>query len=84
MTNEEFQRLVLEKLDNLEQGQRDLEIEVKGISKKLDGVVEQTANLTEFRYEMKAELADVKRSISRIEVATAENWGDIAKLKAAR
>ncbi len=39
MTNEEFQRLVLEKLDNLEQGQRDLDIEVKEISKKLDDML---------------------------------------------
>ncbi len=33
---------------------------------------------------MKTELADIKVSIARIEVATADNWRDIAKLKAAK
>ena len=82
MTNEEFQKLVLEKLDNLEQGQKNLESEVKGNSKKLDGVVEQTADLMEFRTEVKSELENIKTTISRIEIATADNWGDIARLKA--
>ncbi|NLY45193.1 MAG: plasmid stabilization protein [Tissierella sp.] len=84
MTNEEFQKLVLkklDKLDNLEEGQKNLELEVKNISKKLDGVVEQTADLTEFRFEVKSELEDIKTSISRIEIATADNWSDIARLK---
>lgn len=98
MTNEEFQKLVLEKLDkldnleegqknlelgqkNLEEGQKNLELEIKNISKKLDGVVEQTANLMEFRFEVKSELENIKTTVSRIEIATADNWGDIARLK---
>ncbi|WMM23879.1 hypothetical protein RBU61_13230 [Tissierella sp. MB52-C2] len=105
MTNEEFQILVLEKLGNLEEGQKNLNEKVVGIEEKvtnleekvigleegqkqifvkLDAVVEQTMDLTEFRYEVKEELADIKSNISRIEIATADNWGDIARLKAAR
>jgi len=126
MTNEEFQRLVLEKLDNLEMGQKSLEarqgnLEVgqkslearqgnlemgqkslearqgnleagqknlelgqKEILIKLDAVIEQTADLTRFKHEVKAELADIKNNISRIEIATADNWGDIARLKSVR
>lgn len=81
MTNEEFQKLVLEKLDNLEERQKSLEFEVKGNSKKLDGVVEQTADLMEFRFEVKSEFENIKTTISRIEIVTADNWGDIARLK---
>jgi hypothetical protein len=126
MTNEEFQRLVLQKLDNLELGQKsleegqnrlekrqkslelgqrnleqrqknlelgqknleerqkNLELETKEISKKLDAVVEQTADLTEFRHEVKSELKYIGTTMSRIEIATADNWSDIAKLKSAR
>lgn len=77
MTNEEFQRLVLEKLGNLEEGQKRLE-------EKLEAVIEQTVDLTEFRYEVKSELADIKNNISRIEIAIADNWSDIARLKSVR
>lgn len=77
MTNEEFQGLVLENLGNLEEGQKRLE-------EKLEAVIEQTVDLTEFRYEVKSEPADIKNNISRIEINTAENWRDIARLKAVR
>ena len=91
MTNEEFQRLVLEKLDKLDErmsaleGRQDkLEIGQEQIIKELRGVVEQTADLMEFRYEVKEESADIKANISRIEIATADNWSDIARLKSIR
>lgn len=77
MTNEEFQRLVLEKRGNLEEGQKRLE-------EKLEAVIEQTVDLIEFRYKVKSELADIKNNISRIEIATADNWSDIARLKSVR
>ena len=53
MTNEEFQKIVLEKLDNLEERQKKLE----------------------------SEFENIKRTVSRTEIATADNWGDIARLK---
>jgi len=49
MTNEEFQKLVLEKLTTLEDGQNRIE-------KKLDAVYNQTADLTEFRTETNMKL----------------------------
>ena len=61
------------------------------IENKLDNVVEQTADLTEFRTEMKAfrsathgQLDDIKDNLSNVEVITASNWKDIAKLKAVK
>lgn len=77
MTNEDFQRLVIEKLGNLEKGQHDLEMSVKSLEISVKGlelsmkdleqgqseikedikaIVEQTADLTEFREEVKDKL----------------------------
>lgn len=115
MTNEEFQRIVLQKLekldgleesqrnlqeskndlsikvekmnkklDNLDQSQKTSNIKVESIDKKLDSVVEQTPDLTEFKNQVRAELQDIKMSVSKIEIITADNWGDIARLKAAK
>ena len=94
MTNEEFQKLVLkklEKLDSLEESQKDLQesqddliIKVENMDKKIDGVVEQTAHLTEFKNQVRKELEYIKRSVSKIEIIRADNWSDIARLKAAK
>ena len=123
MTNEEFQRLVLEKLGSLEEKVVGLEDKVVGLEgkvvsleegqkqiiKKLDGVIEQTVGLMEFRYETKEnfaktqeyiheldtknserhleftkEMEELKTSMNRVELNTAENWRDIVKLKAVR
>lgn len=98
MTNEEFQRLVLEKLDNLELGQKgleegqnrleerqeSLEREIREISERSDAVIEPKFDLMEFKREMESELKCIKRTMSRIEIATADNWSDIARLKLAR
>ena len=56
MTNEEFQRIVLEELKDLKAGQGKLEDRIGSLEdrmgsfeRKLDAVVEQTAILTEFK-----------------------------------
>ncbi|MGL4874859.1 MAG: hypothetical protein ACRC3Y_12415 [Romboutsia sp.] len=79
-----MEKEILEILKRLEQGQERLE-------KKLDGVVEQTANLLEFRSEatkdikkIKADVEEIKKDMYRVEEATANNWADIAKLKAVK
>ena len=56
MTNEEFQRLVLEELRDLKAGQSKLEEGQSRMEKKLDAVFEQTAWLTEFRTEANMKL----------------------------
>ena len=48
MTNEEFQILVLEKLGNLEEGQRNLEEGQRDIKKDIRSIIDQTADLSEF------------------------------------
>ena len=61
------------------------------LEKKLDTVIEQTADLTEFRTEMKvfrsetlSQLEDIKNDLNNVEVITASNWKDIARLKAVK
>ena len=54
------------------------------IEKDSSVVIEQTADLTEFRHEVVDGLEEINSVISRLEIATAENWSDIAKLKAVR
>ena len=96
MTNEEFQKIVLkelrtlnEKVDKLEQrqtkleqGQIKLEQGQEVIKRDLRAVIDQTADLTEFRQEMKNQVSDMKSTITKVEIATADNWSDIAKIKA--
>jgi hypothetical protein len=61
------------------------------LERKLDAVFQQTADLTEFKTEMKdfaveahAKLEDIKSDLTNVEVITASNWKDIAKLKAVK
>ena len=49
---------------------------------KLDGVVEQTADLIEFRSEILNKVDGIRDDLSTVEIITANNYKDIAKLKA--
>lgn len=109
MTNEEFQKIVLEelrklngKVDNLEQGQakleqsqtkleqgqeklkqgqNNLEQGQEDIRKDIKSIIEQTADLTEFREEINAKVDKVIEELNTIEIVTSKNWNDIARLK---
>ena len=61
-----------------------LESKVDGIEKKLDGVVEQTADLVEFRSEILNKVDGIRDDLSTVELVTANNYKDIAKLKAVK
>ena len=62
MINEEFQGLVLKKLKSLEDGQKEIKEDLKSVS-------DQTVNLTDFSEVLKGELAIIKSTMSRIEIA---------------
>lgn len=70
--------------NDLIEGQKNTDLKIDRIEKKLDSVVEQTADLTEFRTETHSQLDEIKDNLSNVEVITASNWKDIAKLKAVR
>lgn len=63
---------------------KEIKSEVKKINLKLDAVVEQTANLTEFRNETISGLKDIKSDLNDVEMVTSKNWNEIAKLKAVK
>lgn len=56
MTNEEFQRVVLEELREIKSEQRQMKEELRQMNKDIKSVIEQTADLTEFREETNAKL----------------------------
>lgn len=64
-----------ERLAQLEEGQ-------KRIEKKLDGVHDQTADLTEFRTETKEGIGAIRNDISKLTNVTKDNCFEIANLKA--
>ena len=66
-----------DRLESLEEGQKEIKIELSSISKKVDGIVEQTADLTEFRTNVISKLDDLKE----VEEVTKANCYEIAKLK---
>lgn len=98
MTNEEFQRIVLEKFesmetrfdsmetrfDNLETRFDNLEKGQEEIRRELKATIEQTAELSEFRYEVNEKLDRLHQDIHAMEIITSKNWSDIAIMKAAR
>lgn len=70
---------------------KSIQLEIKGlkegqkiIEKKLDGVVEQTADLVEFRSEILNKVDGIREDLSTVELVTANNYKDIAKLKAVK
>lgn len=63
------------KLELLEEGQ-------KRIEKKLDGVHDQTADLTEFRTETKQGIEAIQKDINKLTNVTKTNCFEIADLKA--
>ncbi len=65
------------RLSDIEKGQNDIKDEINLINKKLDGVVEQTADLLEFRTSVEEKLNELKE----VEEVTKANCYDIAKLK---
>lgn len=68
----------------LKEGQEELKADVKELKEKIDNVYNQTADLTEFKTEVNTKLDVLNDNISNIEIVTANNWADIARLKKAK
>ncbi|MGL5039369.1 MAG: hypothetical protein ACRC6D_04495 [Aeromonas sp.] len=86
-----MEKEILEILKSMQNDMKEMQKDINGlkegqerIENKLDGVVEQTADLTEFRTTVTSNLSEIKRDMYRVEEATANNWADIAKLKAVK
>ena len=88
---EKMEKEILQLLNQLVDGQNKTNDRLERIEKKIDSVIEQTADLTEFRTEVRDfrsetinQLEEIKDNLNNVEVITASNWKDIAKLKAVK
>lgn len=84
-----MEKEILEILKAMQQDIKGLKESQERLENKIDGVVEQTADLLEFRtkitdavQQIKTDVEMIKKDVTNVEVITASNWADIAKLKA--
>mgnify|MGYP001580556354 CR=1 FL=1 len=73
-----------EKLKPIQDNMENININLSRIEKKLDNVVDQTADLTEFRTATLDKLEDITDNLNKVESITASNWKDITKLKSVK
>ena len=88
---EEGQAAMNARIGKLEEGQKEMNTRIgsleegqEEIRKGLMAVIEQTADLTEFRQEINEKVDKVIEELNTLEIVTSKNWHDIAKLKAAK
>lgn len=86
-----MEKEILEILKAMQQDIKGLKESQERLENKIDGVVEQTADLLEFRtkitdtvQQIKIDVEAIKKDFTNVEVITASNWADIAKLKAVK
>ena len=86
-----MEKEILEILKAMQQDIKGLKESQERLENKIDGVVEQTADLLEFRtkitdtvQQIKIDVQAIKKDVTNVEVITASNWADIAKLKAVK
>lgn len=86
-----MEKEILEILKVMQQDIKGLKESQERLENKIDGVVEQTADLLEFRtkitdtvQQIKIDVEAIKKDVTNVEVITASNWADIAKLKAVK
>ena len=86
-----MEKEILDILKAMQQDIKGLKESQERLENKIDGVVEQTADLLEFRtkitdtvQQIKIDVEAIKKDVTNVEVITASNWADIAKLKAVK
>ena len=86
-----MEKEILEILKAKQQDKKGLKESQERLENKIDGVVEQSADLLEFRtkitdtvQQIKIDVEAIKKDVTNVEVITASNWADIAKLKAVK
>ena len=83
-----MEKEILEILKAMQQDIKGLKESQERLENKIDGVVEQTADLLEFRTKITDTVQQIKIDVeaikTNVEVITASNWADIAKLKAVK
>ena len=75
---------ILEILKEMQKDIKGLKEGQERLEKKLDGVVEQTADLLEFRSDITKKVDGIRDDLSTVELVTAKNYKDIVNLKAVK
>lgn len=89
MTNEEFQKIVLEKFSSVEDKLSSIESQIKENTQILRAL-EHSAEVNKAEYDkiandiayIKGDISGLRKDIANVEIITSSNWNDIAKLKA--
>ena len=82
---------ILEMLKSIQQGQERLEIQLgenkqilKALEHKVDVIKAEQENANHDIAHIKGDIEAIRKDITNVEVITASNWADIAKLKTAK
>lgn len=81
MTNDEFQKIVLEELRSLKEGQREIKEEQREIRSELKAINVQTADLTEFREQTNAKFNTIIEENDILKELMGKHEVDIRRLK---
>ena len=86
-----MEKEILEILKFIQLDIKEIKESQENLENKINGVVEQTADLLEFRSEIrntvqqiKSDVEAIRKDVTNVEVITASNWADIATLKAVK
>lgn len=98
MTNEEFQKIVLEKFSSVEGQLSRVEAQLTKVKGQLDehtqilqalihssevNTAERDKMANDIRH-IRGEITGLRKDIAQVEIVTASNWNEIAKIKAVK
>jgi hypothetical protein len=72
---------VISLLNQLLEGQRDMNLNFSRIEKKIDVATEQTTIIKRKIISIGFDIEDMKNDVNAIEIITSKNWTDMEKLK---
>lgn len=80
-----MEKEILEILKAMQQDIKGLKESQERLENKIDGVVlEFRTKITDTVQQIKIDVEAIKKDVTNVEVITASNWADIAKLKAVK
>lgn len=71
-------------LELLKQMKNEINERFDKLESKVDGIVEQTADLVEFRSDILDKVDGIREDLATVELVTAKNYKDIVNLKAVK
>ena len=88
MTDRELLELIAAQVGTLTKDVSEMKEEFKGVNERLDRIENKLddieANNADRHVYINRELKNIKAGLNKVEIITADNWGEIAKIKSAR